>query len=109
MRPDAPGRRRAAHPGALPQWLCVESRQCSLERGTTLTLPFPAAPAQLPTVCLCGGRSCKQHEGKEVAWTSFTPAAPAAAASPFAKLLAGGGGGGEQQAPAANKRRRKKQ
>lgn len=45
----------------------------------------------LPTVCYCGGASCLQHAGKEVAWTAPAPAAPAAA-SPFAKLLAGGGG-----------------
>lgn len=47
----------------------------------------------LPTVCLCGGASCAQHAGQEVAWT-VPAAAPAAASSPFAKLLAGGGGAG---------------
>ena len=47
----------------------------------------------LSTVCLCGGASCAQHVGKDVAWTA-PAAAPAAASSPFAKLLAGGGSAG---------------
>ena len=47
----------------------------------------------LPTVCLCGGASCVQHTGKEVGWTA-PAAAPAAASSPFAKLLAAKGGAG---------------
>ncbi|KAL4458225.1 hypothetical protein ABPG75_013090 [Micractinium tetrahymenae] len=48
--------------------------------------------AALPTVCLCGGASCRQHAGRQVVWSS-SPAAGAgggAAASPFARLLAGG-------------------
>ena len=44
-----------------------------------------AIVASLPTVCLCGGGSCRQHAGREVVWAS-TPAAPASG-SPFAKLL----------------------
>lgn len=35
----------------------------------------------LPSVCLCGGGSCKQHAGQEVTWRS-SPSAPSS--SPFA-------------------------
>lgn len=52
-----------------------------------------AIVGSLPTVCLCGGASCRQHAGREVVWSATPPAAAAgmAATSPFAKLLAGGG------------------
>lgn len=49
--------------------------------------------ASLPTVCLCGGASCRQHAGRQVVWSS-SPAAGtggSAAASPFAKLLGNAG------------------
>ncbi len=52
-----------------------------------------AIVASLPTVCLCGGASCKQHAGRPVVWSSSTTAGTGAAfsASPFAKLLANAG------------------
>ena len=43
--------------------------------------------AALPTVCLCGGGSCRQHAGREVAWRTTAPPDAPAPASPFAKLL----------------------
>jgi uncharacterized metal-binding protein YceD (DUF177 family) len=38
--------------------------------------------ASLPSVCLCGGGSCKQHAGREVAWRSSSQSG--ASSSPFA-------------------------
>lgn len=57
----------------------------------------------LPTVCLCGGASCAQHAGKEVGWTA-PAAAPAAASSPFAKLLAAKGGAGGSNGSGSGKK-----
>lgn len=63
-----------------------------------------ALMSELPTVCLCGGRSCRQHEGRQPVWTSSTPEAAgspgaAAATSPFAQQLlkARGGKGGNKK------------
>lgn len=57
----------------------------------------------LPTVCLCGGASCAQHAGKEVGWTA-PAAAPAAASSPFAKLLAAKGGAADSSGSGSGKK-----
>lgn len=77
--------------------LAANELEFDLELGFVDITPIvtDALLGSLPTVCLCGGSSCAQHAGKEVAWTAPAAAAPAAA-SPFAKLLAGGGGGGKK-------------
>lgn len=64
-----------------------------------------AIVASLPTVCLCGGTSCRQHAGRRVAWSS-SPVTDggAASGSPFAKLLANAG---KQQQQKKKKKREK--
>lgn len=47
-----------------------------------------AIVSSLPSVCLCGGGSCRQHEGREVVWRSTSSTAPSPATSLFGKLLA---------------------
>lgn len=62
----------------------AESNLCDIT-----PLVTDAIVGSLPTVCLCGGSTCRQHAGREVAWSSSPQSGAPAAASPFAKLLAG--------------------